>query len=87
MLCGQFRGWGERSEWLADGRVAVNVEVIEYEVVCSDHGRHKMLVPERLPRPSRCPHCFLPLVSRREICRSTARLPLPGLARPETWVG
>ncbi len=63
------------------------VDVTEFEVVCPEHGSHKMLVPDRLPRPSRCPHCFLPLVRRVELRHFSAQAPIPGLASPEAWVG
>lgn len=65
----------------------MNIEVIEFELVCADHGAHKILVPVELPRPHRCAHCFLLLTSRREIRRFRMEGPLPGAVGSEAWIG
>ncbi|HQW51969.1 MAG TPA: hypothetical protein PL082_07925 [Tepidiformaceae bacterium] len=46
----------------------MNIEVIEFELTCAEHGVHRLLVPVELPRPRVCAHCFLP-AERREIRR------------------
>ncbi|MCL4241435.1 MAG: hypothetical protein KJ048_08780 [Dehalococcoidia bacterium] len=46
----------------------MNIEVIEFELECAEHGVHRLLVPVELPRPRVCGHCFLP-AERREIRR------------------
>lgn len=63
------------------------VDVIEFEVTCSGHGSSRMLVPVEHPWPEYCPHCFLRLTSRREARRFSARMPVAGVSRPESWVG
>ncbi|MCZ7576656.1 MAG: hypothetical protein M5U18_06275 [Dehalococcoidia bacterium] len=29
----------------------MNIEVIEFELTCEKHGKHRLLVPVELPRP------------------------------------
>ena len=65
----------------------MHIEVIEFELVCSEHGAHKTLVPVELPRPQRCAHCFLPLLSRSELRRFSMEGPLPGAVGSEAWIG
>jgi hypothetical protein len=65
----------------------MHFDVIEFELVCSAHGVHKILVPIELPRPQRCAHCFLPLVNRRELRRFSMEGPLPGTVGGEVWIG
>lgn len=65
----------------------MHIEVIEFELVCSEHGAHKTLVPVELPRPQRCAHCFLPLVGRSELRRFSMEGPLPGAVGSEAWIG
>lgn len=64
----------------------MNVEVIEFELFCPDHGFHKTLVPAQLPRPEYCAHCFLKLSGRRELRRFTMEGPLP-VPGPEAFIG
>lgn len=68
-------------------RFEVNIEVIEFEMICRVHGSHKTIVPSQLPRPRHCVHCFLPVVERREIRRYERELPLPGNVGGEAWIG
>jgi hypothetical protein len=65
----------------------MHLEVIEFELVCSEHGRHKTLVPVELPRPRYCAHCFLPLIERREVRRFSTEAPLPDAVGSEVWIG
>ncbi len=65
----------------------MNIEVIEFELVCSEHGAHKILVPVELPRPRNCAHCFLPVTSRHEVRRFWMEGPLPGAIGSEAWIG
>ena len=65
----------------------MHIDVIEFELVCREHGPHKMLVPVELPRPRRCAHCFLPLESRTELRRFSMEGPLPGAVGSEAWIG
>lgn len=50
--------------------MAVQIEVVEVELVCRKHGAHRMIVPAQLPRPRNCAHCFL-AAERRELRRFT----------------
>lgn len=65
----------------------MHIEVIEFELVCPEHGPHKTLVPVELPRPTRCVHCFLPLEDRRELRRFRMEGPLPDAVGNEIFVG
>lgn len=65
----------------------MNIEVIEFELRCPDHGTHKTLVPVELPRPGHCAHCFLPVTGRRELRRFSMAGPLPGHVGSEAWIG
>lgn len=65
----------------------MQLEVIEFELVCSVHGSHKTIVPVELPRPRSCAHCFLPLASRRELRRFSMEGPLPNAVGSEAWIG
>jgi hypothetical protein len=66
--------------------VAVQIEVIEFELTCREHGTHRTIVPAELPRPRNCAHCFLP-AERRELRRFTLdRLPAAG-AGSEAFIG
>jgi len=64
----------------------MNIEVIEFEIVCPEHGANRVLVPVELPRPCRCVHCFLP-AERREIRRFKMEGPLPSALGNEAYVG
>jgi hypothetical protein len=64
----------------------VHIEVIEFELICTDHGAHRLLVPVELPRPKACAHCFLP-AEHRELRRFTMEGPLPQALGNEAWVG
>lgn len=78
----------EASARVADARRrAVRLEVIEFELICRDHGAHKIVVPVELPRPRSCAHCFLPLESRRELRRFSMAGPLPSAVGGEAWLG
>jgi hypothetical protein len=65
----------------------VNIEVIEFEMICRVHGSQKTIVPAQLPRPRYCVHCFLPVVERRELRRLITELPLPDSVGSEAWIG
>jgi len=65
----------------------VNIEVIEFEMICRVHGSHKTIAPVQLPRPRYCVHCFLPVVERRELRRVLMELPLPNNVGSEAWIG
>ncbi|MGE3073473.1 MAG: hypothetical protein AB7N24_05215 [Dehalococcoidia bacterium] len=64
----------------------MHIEVIEFELICDEHGAHRVLVPVELPRPKACAHCFLP-AERTEIRRFTLEGPLPNAIGNEVWVG
>ena len=64
----------------------MQVDVIEFELVCAEHGAHKMLVPVEFPRPTNCAHCFLP-ATRREMRRLTLSQPLPSPVGSEAFIG
>ena len=64
----------------------MHIDVIEFELTCSEHGAHRLLVPVELPRPHVCAHCFLP-AARREIRRFTLEGPLPKALGNEAFVG
>jgi hypothetical protein len=64
----------------------VNIEVIEFELQCPEHGAHRLIVPVELPRPRRCAHCFLP-VGRRELRRFMIEGPLPSALGNEAYIG
>ncbi len=65
----------------------MKVDVIEFELVCAEHGAHKTLVPVEFPRPRNCAHCFLPLVSRREVRRMAMSQPLSSPVGSEAFIG
>ncbi|MEP7216996.1 MAG: hypothetical protein ABI782_12145 [Anaerolineaceae bacterium] len=65
----------------------MQIDVIEFELACSAHGIHKVLVPVEFPRPRNCAHCFLPAVARREIRRFSLSQPLPSLVGSEAFIG
>ena len=69
------------------GRSAVNIEVIEFELVCGIHGPHKTLVPVQHPWPRYCAHCYLPVDARREIRRFSMAGPIPTRVGSEAWLG
>ena len=48
--------------------MAVQIEVVELELTCREHGAHRIIVPAQLPRPRNCAHCFSP-AERRELRR------------------
>ncbi len=64
----------------------MNIEVIEFELTCAEHGAHRVLIPVELPRPHNCAHCFLP-AGRRELRRFVLEGPLPKALGNEAWVG
>ncbi len=65
----------------------MNTAVIEFELTCSVHGPHKMLVPSEFPRPQHCAHCLLPLAERRELRRFVMSGPIPTQVGSEAWIG
>ena len=67
--------------------VAVNINVIEFELTCRIHGPHKTIVPTELLWPRNCAHCFLPVTARRELRRFSMSGPLPGHIGSEAWIG
>jgi hypothetical protein len=66
--------------------VAVQIEVVEVELTCPEHGAHRMIVPAELPRPRNCAHCFLP-AQRRELRRFTLDRSLAGSLGSEAFIG
>jgi hypothetical protein len=65
----------------------MHIEVVEFELDCPGHGRHRILVPVQGPYPTRCAHCFLQLRSRTEIRRFSLAGPLPSGVGSEAWIG
>lgn len=65
----------------------MQVEVIEFEISCPDHGAHRIIVPVQSPWPRYCAHCFLPARSRRELRRFVMQGPLPAHLGSEAWIG
>ena len=65
----------------------MQIDVIEFELTCSVHGSHKILVPIEFPRPSHCAHCFLPLQSRLELRRLSINHQLPSRISSEAFIG
>ncbi len=59
----------------------MNIEVIEFELECPEHGVYRVQVPVELPRPRACVHCYLP-VKRRELRRYEAPAPMAGPVAP-----
>jgi hypothetical protein len=64
----------------------MNIEVIEFELTCEEHGTHRVLVPVELPRPRACAHCYLP-AQRRELRRFLMAHPLPRAFGGEAFIG
>ncbi|HMO55020.1 MAG TPA: hypothetical protein PJ994_10990 [Tepidiformaceae bacterium] len=64
----------------------MNIEVIEFELTCTEHGVHRVLVPVELPRPRACAHCYLP-ADRRELRRFLMTHPLPRAFGGEAFIG
>ncbi len=62
-------------------------EVIEFELECSEHGRHRILTPAALPRPRHCAHCHLPLLKREEIRRFRIAPPVERHSNSEAFIG
>ncbi len=62
----------------------MNIEVIEFELTCTEHGVHRVLV--ELPRPRACAHCYLP-ADRRELRRFLMTHPLPRAFGGEAFIG
>lgn len=65
----------------------MKIDVIEFELICREHGMHNVLVPVEFPRPHNCAHCFLPAVSQREIRRFSMNQPLPSPVGSEAFIG
>ena len=65
---------------------AMQVEVIEYELACTECGTHRTIVPLEAPRPTRCVHCFRP-ITRKEIRRDRMDGPLSTTVGSEAWIG
>lgn len=67
----------------------MQVEVIEFELTCPEHGTDRMIVPVQFPRPAACRHCFARLTERREVRRFTVDPPFPASvsAGSEAWIG
>jgi hypothetical protein len=65
----------------------MQIDVIEFALVCSAHGEHKILVPIEFPRPRNCAHCFLPVDSRRELRRFSINHQLPSPVGSEAFIG
>ena len=64
----------------------MRMDVIEFELTCSEHGVHKTIVPIQLPWPQNCVHCFSKAI-RRELRRYEMEGPLPKSLGSEAWVG
>lgn len=65
----------------------MHIDVIEFELICPEHGTQKTIVPAQLPWPKCCVHCFLPLSSRRELRRFRMDGPLQSDVPSEAWIG
>lgn len=65
----------------------MRAEVIEFELTCAACGVHRTLARVELPRPAHCVHCFLPVVSRREVRRLAMEAPLPCDIAAEVFIG
>lgn len=65
----------------------MQINVIEFDLVCSVHGEHTVLVPEGFPRPKHCAHCFLPVESRQEVRRLSINHQLPSHVGSEAFIG
>ncbi len=65
----------------------MHIDVIEFELRCSNCGVHKTITPVEAPRPHSCVHCFLPVIERRELRRYTMEGPLPAALGSEAWIG
>lgn len=63
------------------GEAAMDIEVVEFEIVCPEHGVYRVQVPVELPRPNACLHCYHP-VKRRELRRYTVPAPIAGPVAP-----
>lgn len=64
----------------------MHIEVVEFELICREHGTHKLILPVELPRPRNCVHCFEP-AELREIRRISMGGPLPGGVGSEAFIG
>jgi hypothetical protein len=65
----------------------VDTRVIEYRVVCPQHGDLDCVVQQQLPRPTRCPECFERLTARYEVRRFKMERPLTGAIGGERFIG
>ena len=64
----------------------MRMSVIEFELTCPEHGRHRIIVPLQSPWPQRCAHCFS-TVERREVRRFEMEAPIPTSVGSEVWIG
>jgi len=67
----------------------MQVEVIEFELTCPEHGTERIIVPVQFPRPQGCRHCFARLTDRHEVRRFVLETPLPEevTVGSEAWIG
>jgi hypothetical protein len=65
----------------------MHIDVIEFELVCPEHGTQRTITPACAPRPHYCVHCFLPVTKRRAIRRYATEGPLPTAVGSEAWIG
>jgi hypothetical protein len=64
----------------------MRVDVIEFELTCPEHGKHRIIVPERSVWPRHCAHCFA-VAERSELRRFRTEGPLGSSLGSEAWVG
>lgn len=64
----------------------MQIDVIEFELVCREHGAHRIIVPAQSPYPRYCAHCFR-RATRHELRRFVMQGPLPAHLGSEAWIG
>lgn len=85
--CGPEAGWLRWSPTTPVAReVTMNVEVVEFELVCRVHGVHRVVMPAVLLRPRVCAQCHLP-AEVRELSRFTTAEPPLDPITSELFIG
>jgi hypothetical protein len=64
----------------------MNIEIIEFEFECPEHGVYRVQIPVELPRPRACVHCYH-AAKRRELRRYLAPAPVEPYAPTEAFFG
>lgn len=64
----------------------MNVEVVEFELVCRVHGAHRVIMPAVLLRPRVCAQCHRP-AEVRELSRFTTAEPQLDAITSELFIG